>query len=106
MPPSGYNITQAESVCEFLRSCVGALIQENRGLRDSEAAIRREIDSIARDLKQEKRPEFERGLLVTTKAFYEALLKDCPNNLDGLPEHADGCLTDFRSRILEIHVVA
>lgn len=104
MPPSGYNNTQAESVCDFLRSCVGALVQENRGLRDSQTAIRREIDSISRDLKHEKRPGFESDLLGLTKAFYEALLKGCPEKVDELSEHAESCLAGFRSRILDIHV--
>ena len=104
MPPSGYNKTQAESVCDFLRSCVESLIHENRGVRDPQTAIRREIDSITRDLKKEKRPGFERDLLGLTKAFYETLLKNCPKNLDDLSEHAEGCLSDFRSRILDIHV--
>lgn len=105
MPPSGYNNTQAESVCHFFRSCVTALIQENIGLRDSKTAIRREIDSIARDLKYEERPGFERDLLSLTREFYEALLKDCPQILDGLSEHAENCLDNFHSRILDIHVV-
>lgn len=104
MPPSGYNHPQAESLCEFLRSCVGALIQENRGLCDTQTAIRREIDSVTRDLKHEKRPEFERDLLGLTKAFYEALLKDCPEKLDALTEHAENCLASFRSRIIDIHI--
>jgi hypothetical protein len=104
MPPSGYNHIQAEAICDFLRSCVGALISENRGLREPEAAIRREIESIARDLDHEKRPKFECDLLGLTKAFYEAMLKDCPATLDGLTEHAEDRLVDIRSRILDIHV--
>jgi hypothetical protein len=104
MPPSGYNNTQAESVCDFLHSCVTALIQENRGHHDSQTAIRREIDSITRDFKHEKRHGFERDLLGLTRAFYEALLKGCPERLDELTEHTENCLADFRSRILDIHV--
>ncbi|MCI0565345.1 MAG: hypothetical protein MN733_43325 [Nitrososphaera sp.] len=104
MPPSGYNHIQAESICDFLRSCVQELILENRILRDSQSAIQREIDSITRDLEHKERPGFERELLGLTKAFYEALLKGCPKKLDQLTEHADNCLADFRSRILDIHV--
>ena len=69
MPPSGYNYAQAEAVSEFLRSCVGALIVENRGLRAPAAAISREVESITRDLKTESRPAFERELLALTRSF-------------------------------------
>ncbi len=104
MPPSGYNNNQAKSLSEFLLSCVEALVQENRGLCEPQGAIGREIDSIGNDLKHEKRPEFEWYLLGLTKAFYEALLTGCPQELDDLPEHAEKCMRDFRSRILSIHV--
>ena len=104
MPPSGYNKNQAESLSDFLLSCVDALVQENRGLREPHTAIKREIDSINRDLRRETRPEFERFLLGLTKSFYEALLPDCPRELDILPHHAEQRMEEFRSRILSIHV--
>lgn len=104
MPPSGYNKTQAESVCHFFRSCVTALIEENIGRRDPKTAILREIDSISHDLTHEKRSKFERDLLSLTREFYETLLNDCPQLLDELAEHAENCLSEFHSRILDIHV--
>jgi hypothetical protein len=55
-------------------------------------------------LKHEKRPGFERHLLGLTKAFYEALLEECPEKLDELTECAEKRLADVRSRILDIHV--
>lgn len=104
MPPSGYNPTQADSLCEFLRSCVHALIEENRGLRDPHEAIRREMDSITRDLVDEKRPKFEQDLLSFTRAFYQTLIEKCPASLEELANHAETCLADVHSRILSIHV--
>ena len=104
MPPSGYNYAQAEAISEFLRSCVGALILENRGLRAPSAAISREVESITRDLGTENRLAFERELLALTRSFYEALLKDAPASLDDLAEHAEDILADFSARILNIHV--
>jgi hypothetical protein len=104
MPPSGYNRNQAESMTDFLRSCVAALISENRGIRTAPAAIQREVSSISRDLEIAHRAPFEVGLLKATKAFYEELLVGCPADLEDLTVHADECLAGLRARILEIHV--
>ena len=52
MPPSGYDLTQADAVTSFLRSCSEALRKEADDRSESaDAALRREIKSIAMYLK-------------------------------------------------------
>lgn len=104
MPPSGYNYDQAAAVCDFLRSCVAALILENRGLRTAPQSVIKEILSIQRDFDTNNRAPFEHHLLGVTQAFYKALSENCPEDLEALPEHAEAVLGDFSQRVLEIHV--
>ncbi|MBK8094500.1 MAG: hypothetical protein IPK32_21695 [Verrucomicrobiaceae bacterium] len=104
MPPSGYNYAQSSAICEFLRSCVEALVMENRGLRTAPKSVQKEIASIERDNLTVERPLFEKHLLGITLAFYRALLENCPEDLDEILDHADSILGEFSQRVLDIHV--
>lgn len=76
MPPSGYNLTQADAIVAFLRSCSEAL--KNEASERNELitnALTREIENIERHLLTATTSPIQKHVLDLTSSFYADVLR-------------------------------
>ena len=104
MPPSGYDMTQADAIATFLESCSRALRKESgeRGetIRES---LQREIGGIRRYIDCEQPSPVKVAVLQLTEEFYRFTLErlDKQTNFEIAVEHA---LAEVTGQIRQIHV--
>lgn len=74
MPPSGYDMTQADAIVAFLASCSKALKQESIQRSETlEQSLDREILGIDRFIANERPSALQESVLKLTGAFYRTV---------------------------------
>lgn len=104
MPPSGYDISQADSVVAFLESCSKALRKESRERTESlQASLAREIRGIVTYLDTESPAVTQRSILELTGYFYRLTLEKMERGATYSDSVAD-VLREVAADIKRIHV--
>jgi hypothetical protein len=106
MPPSGYTVSQATHLAEFLRSCLDSLVAEaeQSGL-PMIAALEKEVRDIKAALGTRSQGEYEQSVLRLTLSFYEDLASKEPRGREDALRQGHSALDLFRRAVLSIHVL-
>lgn len=106
MPPSGYSVSQAAYLADFLTSCLDSLVAEaeHAGI-PVVAALDKEVNDIKAALRSGPGGEYEQAILRLTLSFYEDLAIKEPFDREAVFRLAHSALEVFRRAILSIHVL-
>jgi hypothetical protein len=105
MPPSGYSVSQFDSLAGFLTSCCAALRGEAAERAEPiVAALRREIADIAGYVAEASPSAPQTAVLNLTRDFYERLRSKLALSEKSLDITVQEVLAELRSEILSIKI--
>jgi hypothetical protein len=103
MPPSGYNLFQADNVVEFLISCGESLISEAIAEgRQPEAALTHEISNIDTLVSSSDFSNLEKSVFALNRAFYSLLATSQPKSFEALRSSLPKMASRIRADLLDV----
>ena len=104
MPPSGYDMTQADAIVSFLRSCSQALRRESQDRGETfSQSLAREIGGIERFVANERPSTVQSAVLELTGRFYAMTLEKISRDVD-FAEAVEDALFEVSAEVRRIHV--